>query len=446
MVGPQVSLTPVDFSANLPPVLLMLDEYPWLAQAEAIKDGRSDRRMFLVVADTVAVGAMAIDFNRQPTELVFFEIQRKHRGRGIGRQAVLVLTEKLSQRNEEHLLIQTGRPSIYLGMGFQFETVGRSGILIATANPTRPLAGSSPDLVLIHAPEYTWHDTYDAPERPGRISTTIAHLETTDLMSRLKIVPPRYATFEELTSIHSPSYVQRVNEFSTRSEPLGINNPTCPDTYDIARLSFGGALLAGEKIEEWKRVFVLCRPPGHHATENQAMGFCFFNNMAGLALSLYNRGYRPMVIDWDAHHGNGTQTILYREPILVVSIHQKYLFPGTGEPDERGQGAGEGYNINIPVPPLTTDEDYLVQFRKIIPLAQWYRPDVILVSAGQDGHRNDKLSGLLLSSSTFQVMANLVRELAEQFAAGRIIALLEGGYNLQHLGQLNELVIRGLLG
>ncbi len=427
-------------------MLRRLREFPWRAQAAAIKAGRSTRTLLVVEGCGEDVGAMAVDFGKEPPELVFFEVVRSLRGRGIGRRALLLLLGRLAEEGHDQLMVQTGRPSIYFGMGFRCQIVGRSGVLIPTDSPLMSQPVSDFDLVLVHAPEYAWHDTYDAPEQPDRLSVTIEHLERSGLLAQLRLVAPRYATVEEVTKIHSSEYVASVAEASAQGRPLGPNNPTCAHTFDIARLSFGGALLAGDRIEAWRRAFVLCRPPGHHAVADQAMGFCFFNNMAGLALLLYERGYRPMVIDWDAHHGNGTQELLYRLPILFVSIHQRDLFPGTGRPQDRGAGAGLGYNVNLPVPPLSGDERYFAAFGEVVGLAEEYRPDVILVSAGQDGHRCDRLSGLMLSDHAYWRMGAMVRELAERLAGGRLVLLLEGGYNLETLGRLNELVIRGVLG
>ncbi len=425
-----------------------LTEFPWQAQFRAIQAG-SVRRLLGVVADGALVGAMALDETKRPPQLVFFEITRDRRGEGIGKSAIRTLMAELKRRGKRELFIQTGRSEIYRNMGFLFVPVARAGILLslqtnldAPAVPSMP----PPPLTLVYDEAYQWHDVPELPETSQRLSVTLEALERRGLLDELGLVQPRLATMEELRRVHSAGHIERVRVASHLGRALGPDTQTCIQTFDTARLAFGGALLAGEQIEEWRRAFVLCRPPGHHASADKASGFCFFNNMAGLAVALHQRGYRPMVVDWDAHHGNGTQALLYDKPIVFVSFHQRDLYPGTGLAEEKGTGAGLGYNYNIPLPPLCTDAQYLDAFSVLPEIARKHEPDIILVSAGQDGHHSDKLSGMLLTTDCYRQMARTVRHLAEEYASDRIICLLEGGYNRATVGEINAAIIEELAG
>ena len=424
-----------------PPFHKGLIEYPWQAQAKSIRHGAS-RKLFAVTQDGRTVGAMAVDLTSNPAQLVFFEITKRLRGQGIGKQALLRLMEMLLRDDFTHLFIQTGRPIIYRNMGFRFIPEERRGVLIDLRRPLieRQVPSGTP-MVLVHDEAFSWHETHDLPEKPHRLSDTIQYLSSTGLLSSLAVVAPRHATADEVALVHDPEYVARVKRVSEREGQFGLDTPTCKETYDIARLGFGGALLAGEYLEEWRKVFVLSRPPGHHATRDKAMGFCFFNNIAGLAVFLQKRGYSPMIIDWDAHHGNGTQEILYEEPIPFVSLHQRDLYPWSGTPQERGRGRGLGYTYNFPLPPLCTDDQFLEAASHLPELVERHRPDVLLVSAGQDGYHRDKLSGMMLSAAAYVRITQLVTDLADRYCEGRLVFVLEGGYEPVVSGRLNGLVI-----
>jgi acetoin utilization deacetylase AcuC-like enzyme len=224
-----------------------------------------------------------------------------------------------------------------------------------------------------------------------------------------------------------------------------VDTPTHYLTFKSALLSFGGALKAGEIVEKRKKIFVLSRPPGHHAHRDFSHGFCFFNNIAGLAMSLYENNYKPLIIDWDAHHGDGTQSILYKKPITYISLHQKFLFPNTGKENEIGEEEGYGYNFNFPLPTGCDDEQFISVFLKVEDIIKEKKPDIILVSAGQDGHKNDPYSGLNLSSNLYKTLGKLVSIWANKYTEGRLILLLEGGYNLEILAICNANICEGIL-
>ncbi len=421
-------------------------EFPWAAQFRSIRNG-APRKLLGVELEGELVGGMTIDPTCRPQQLIFFEVLKGYRGRGIGKTALLQLIAELRVQGETELFVQTGRTVIYRRMGFHFRPVERSGLII---DLDRPLAERSvPDgapLVIVHDDVYLWHDAYDSPESPDRLARTFKHLEETRILEELTIVAPRYAEVDDIAKVHDPDYIRRVKQVCEEGGSLASDVKTCRESFDIARLAYGGSLLAGDYVEEWRRVFVLCRPPGHHASRSQGAGFCIFNNMAGLALALQAWGFRPLIIDWDAHHGNGTQELLYEEPIPYISFHQRDLYPWTGTPQERGKGAGLGFNYNFPLPPLCTDEQFMTAFRELPEIVDRHRPDVLLVSAGQDGHHADKLSGMMLSSECFEEMARTARNLANRYTDGRIILLLEGGYNLEHLGHLNTLIAKEIAG
>jgi len=196
------------------------------------------------------------------------------------------------------------------------------------------------------------------------------------------------------------------------------------------------------------KVFCLNRPPGHHAERNKAMGFCLFNNIAVAAKKAQHEYdlQRIAIIDWDVHHGNGTQNALYEEDgVLFISIHQSPAYPGSGYIEEKGKGAGEGYTVNIPLPGGSGDQEYLKAFKEIIiPVINEYKPQLIMVSAGQDAHENDPLAGMSLTEEGFYYMAVAIKELSEEHSGGKVLLCLEGGYHLQAQANSVGKIIEGL--
>jgi acetoin utilization deacetylase AcuC-like enzyme len=279
----------------------------------------------------------------------------------------------------------------------------------------------------------------DHPERPERIAVLLDYVGGLD-PSHFALLPPRPATRAELELCHAPDYLALVEATSKRNLfALDGDTVTCRDSFAVGTLAAGGflrlldAIAAGEVVSG----FALVRPPGHHALSSRAMGFCLFNTIAiGARYLQRNHGAsRVLIVDWDVHHGNGTQAAFYDDPsVLFISTHQFPYYPGTGAVDEVGVDAGEGYTLNVPLPAGCADAEYLRVFADvIIPAARRFNPDWILVSAGFDPHRRDPLGGMDVTEAGFGAMAQLLIESAAVSARSRVAFLLEGGYDLAAL-------------
>jgi acetoin utilization deacetylase AcuC-like enzyme len=288
--------------------------------------------------------------------------------------------------------------------------------------------------------DYLKHDPGpDHPERRERIQTLLDLAQSLD-PGAYAIVPPRPALREEIESFHGKAYVALIESTSrTNRFALDGDTVTSRDSFAVAVLAAGGFLKLLDLLaaREFQNGMTLARPPGHHALKDRAMGFCLFNTVA-LGAGYLKRVYgaeRILIVDWDVHHGNGTQEAFYCDPsVLYVSLHQYPFYPGTGSLDEVGSGEGEGCTVNIPLPAGCGDEEYLAVFRElVVPIAEAYRPQWILVSAGFDPHRLDPLGGMAVTERGFSRMAAQMLELARKHAGGRIAFLLEGGYNLRAL-------------
>ncbi len=299
----------------------------------------------------------------------------------------------------------------------------------------KPLAG-----IVVH-PDYAHHRNGEHPDnrfKIDRIADTLFAMPWADQLMRFY---PRYARPDEIALAHEARYVALV-ESSSNAGPGWFDTDTrvAPGSYETALLAAGGVISAVDHVmmtafHRPDSVFCLVRPPGHHAYADRAMGFCIFNNVA-IAARYAQKVYgleRIMIVDWDVHHGNGTNDIFADDPsVLFVSLHQWPLYPGLGWHTDVGHGAGEGTNINIPLPPGAGDALYMAAFERIIePLADQFKPQLILVSAGQDCHCSDPLSDALVTYSGFQAMEHSVRRMADRHCGGRHILALEGGYN-QH--------------
>jgi acetoin utilization deacetylase AcuC-like enzyme len=292
-------------------------------------------------------------------------------------------------------------------------------------------------LLVGHDPAFAKHDPgHGHPERVARLAAVADGLHAAGVDDALVALEPRDATRADLELVHDPGLLNRLEAFAA-----GGGGALDPDTvvssgsWSAAVRAAGAGLAAVDALErgEGTAAFLALRPPGHHATRGAAMGFCLLNNLAVTAASLAERGSRVLVVDYDAHHGNGTQDIFWDDPrVMYVSLHQWPLYPGTGRLDDTGGSAAPGTTLNLPLPPGATGDVYLQAFDEVIePLAEQFAPDWVLVSAGFDGHRADLLTGLALTAGDFRDLAARVAALAP--SPGRVIVFLEGGYDLTAL-------------
>jgi acetoin utilization deacetylase AcuC-like enzyme len=289
-------------------------------------------------------------------------------------------------------------------------------------------------------PLYLEHTLQGHPENRVRLERVMEALAAFGLLARMQPVRPRPIVPELLGRVHAPAYVAQVQRMAERGGGfLDSDTYLGAQSYDAALLAAGGvvelvrAVLAGQA----RNAFALVRPPGHHATYARGMGFCLFNNVAaGAQAALDEFGLeRVLIVDWDVHHGNGTQDIFYESPrVLFFSTHQHPFYPGTGSPAERGAGKGRGFTVNVALRAGIGDAGFARIFDEILtPLADRFAPQLILVSAGYDAHWRDPLAGLRLSLAGFWRMATTVVALADRLCEGRLVVVLEGGYDLEVL-------------
>ncbi|MEE8418446.1 MAG: histone deacetylase [candidate division Zixibacteria bacterium] len=280
------------------------------------------------------------------------------------------------------------------------------------------------------------HDTGPGhPESPDRLKAVEEAIS--EISEETVELEAREASRQELLLVHTPEYVERILSL----DPGGLimldaDTAFSSHTKSAALKAVGGVLEAVDKIinGDFSRAFCAVRPPGHHAEAGRAMGFCIFNNIAtGAAYALTKKDmHRVAIIDWDLHHGNGTQNIFYeRDDVLYVSLHQYPHYPGSGSADDRGIGKGTGYTINIPMAAGSSDGEYREAFTAvIIPALTDFRPQMLFISAGFDAHRDDPLGGMNLSSEFYGEMTAMLRKVADEFCDGEVISVLEGGYGL----------------
>ncbi len=291
---------------------------------------------------------------------------------------------------------------------------------------------------LIYDKDYLIHTQSSHPERKERLEYIIAGLEKEEVMNRLELISPQPAETKDIELIHDPGYIRSIEEACNSGKRfLDMDTYIVPESYRVALLSAGGVLAGLHKVmgSNPGKAFALNRPPGHHAERNRAMGFCLFNNIA-VAAARAKRDYnlnRIAIVDWDVHHGNGTQHSFEDDrEVLFISTHQSPAYPGTGHYREVGRGSGEGFTVNIPMPPGCGDVEYaMIYDQVVIPIIDQFKPELLLISAGFDAYRMDHLAGMSLTQGGFYYIAEILNAAAERWSEGRMLLCLEGGYHLQ---------------
>ncbi len=305
---------------------------------------------------------------------------------------------------------------------------------------------------LVYSDIYLHHLTGDHPECPARLEAIVAHLQQSGLWETLRVFQPRAADVEDLLTVHTEEHVFRVERFCREGKRwLDPDTVVSPESFDVARAAVGGVFVAIDQVmlREVDRAMALVRPPGHHAGADRAAGFCLFNNVAlGARYAQRRHGLgKVLIVDFDVHHGNGTQAIFEEDDsVFYFSMHRWPFYPGTGAADRKGTGRGKGFTFNLPLSAVTSRETTVSLFAQSLDdIAERFAPDIVLVSAGFDGYADDPIAGLGLAAGDFRAMTESIVALAQKACAGRVVSALEGGYNLKALGGCVEQHLKGLM-
>jgi acetoin utilization deacetylase AcuC-like enzyme len=292
----------------------------------------------------------------------------------------------------------------------------------------------------LYNPLYLKHDTHSHPENSGRLEAIYGKVQDSDIYQDLTFTEPRQATAEQIARNHDAGYIERVSTaWAEGMSNLDADTVISKDSYEAAVLAAGAGLTAVDLVVDGNadNAFCAVRPPGHHAEQDRAMGFCLFNNVAIAARYAIEEKElnRVFIFDWDVHHGNGTQHSFYNDPsVYYASAHQYPFYPGTGDADETGSGDGLGTTLNFPMRAYSGDEDYMDHIEnKLIPEMIRFKPDLIIISAGFDAHQRDPLANIELTTECFGDMTDRIKLAADEICGGRLISMLEGGYDYQAL-------------
>jgi len=303
-------------------------------------------------------------------------------------------------------------------------------------------------LVLISSGRFVDHVTpVGHPERPERAEVLLAVAALFQEQGG-EVIEPRLATDEDLLRVHTPEHVAAIGARRGKATMIDEDTFTSPDSDEVARLAAGAVLTGVDRVLDGprgSRALALVRPPGHHAEADRAMGFCLYSNVAVGAAYARSRGCaRVAIVDYDVHHGNGTQWIFYEDPtVLFVSSHQYPFYPGTGAPGEKGRGAGLGFTLNIPLDAGAKDEDVEKKYaEQVLPAVRGFKPELLMISAGFDAHELDPLGQLRMTTAGFGRLTTMLLGLADEVCEGRVVMVSEGGYDLSALSQCLALVVR----